>query len=217
MIMPCNLPDIDDKAYKNICIKHINAGLLKGVDLALADYKTADDEYTYFKQFFPRGVYSGFVEELYRIRDIITSKMLYLAGDYDKYVIMCLLNNYYRDNVRDYNLKDANTFALHEKDNLKELSKSMNFHVITKQKDRDYVIAKFSAYASEIDSSVEYLMSTIEDFNQYINTCFADFDFLNFGDFTIEEMKALSTMHEYINLGIEIQETRLHKPYAVIK
>lgn len=91
MIMPCNLPDIDDKTYKNICIKHINAGLLKGVDLALADYKTADDEYTYFKQFFPRGVYSGFVEELYRIRDIITSKMLYLAGDYDKYVIIIVI------------------------------------------------------------------------------------------------------------------------------
>lgn len=30
MIMPINLPDIDDKVYKNICIKHINAGLLKG-------------------------------------------------------------------------------------------------------------------------------------------------------------------------------------------
>lgn len=49
MIMPVNLPDIDDKTYKNICIKHINAGLLKGVDLALEEYKTVEDKYTYFK------------------------------------------------------------------------------------------------------------------------------------------------------------------------
>lgn len=30
MIMPVNLPDIDDKTYKNICIKHINAVYSKG-------------------------------------------------------------------------------------------------------------------------------------------------------------------------------------------
>jgi hypothetical protein len=35
MILPLNLPDVDDKKFVNICIKHINKGLLRGVDLAL--------------------------------------------------------------------------------------------------------------------------------------------------------------------------------------
>lgn len=217
MIMPLNLVSIDDKKYTNICIKHINKGLLKGIDLALEEHKTVDDKFLYFKQFFPRGFYGDFISELYRLRDIITSKMLYILGDFDKYVVMCLLNNYYRNDVSEYSIKSADTFALHSKDNLKELSNCTNYHVICDKKDRDYVVQKFAVYATEVGVDLETLMATIEDLNQYIQTCFADIDFLNLGDFTMEEMKALSTMKEYINMGIELQETRLHLPYIVIK
>lgn len=211
MIMPLDLPNIDDKKFANICIKHISRGLLKGIDLALEEYKTVDDEFLYFKQFFPRGFYGDYIKELYRIRDVLTSKMLYILGDFDKYVVMCLLNNYYRSDISEYTLENANTFALHSNDNC------MNYHVISDSKERDYVISKLSVYSTEIGVDLETLMSTIEDLNQYIQTCFADIDFLNLGDFTLEEMKALSTMKEYIQMGIEIQETRLHLPYVVIK
>lgn len=216
MIMPLNLPSVDDKKFVNICIKHINKGLLKGIDLALEEYKTADNQIEYFKQFFPRGFYGDYVKELYRLRDIITSKMLYILGDFDKYTVMCLLNNYYRGDVAEYSLKNADTFALHSTDNLKELSNCMNYHVIN-AKDRDYVLSKLAIYTTEVGVDLETLMATLEDLNQYTQTCFADIDFLNLGDFSIEEMKALSTMKEYINMGIELQETRLHLPYVVIK
>lgn len=217
MIMPMNLMQIDDKKFVNICIRHISKGLLKGVDLALEDYKSADDEYLYFRQFFPKGFYGDFVKELYRVRDILESKMLYILGDFDKYVVMCLLNNYYREDTSEYSLKVADTFALHSKDNLKELSSCMNYHVIKKKEDRDYVISKLAMYSQESGILLEFLMASIEDLNQYIQLCFADIDFLNLGDFTIEEMKAISTMREYANIGIDLEKTRLHLPYIVIK
>lgn len=217
MIMPMNLVPIDDKKFFNICIRHISKGLLKGVDLALEEYKFVESEYLYFRQFFPRGVYTNFINELYRIRDVLTSKMLYRLGDCDKYVVMCLLNNYYREDISDYNLKMSDTFALHSQDNLKELSSCMNYHVIKNKENRDYVVSKLAVYSQESGIPLETLMATIEDLNQYIQLCFADIDFLNLGDFTIAEMKALSTMREYVNLGIDLEETKLHLPYIVIK
>ena len=130
---------------------------------------------------------------------------------------MSLLNNFYHGNVADYELKVADTIASHSRDNLKELSKCMNYHVICDTKDRAYVVEKLTLHASDIGSDIETLMGSIEDFNCYLMTCFADVDFLSLGDYTIEEMEALSTMKEYIQMGIEIQETRLHKPYIVLK
>lgn len=82
MILPLNLPDVDDKKFVNICIKHINKGLLRGVDLALEEYKMQEDKETYFRQFFPRGFYGNYVIELYRLRDILTSKFLYILGGF---------------------------------------------------------------------------------------------------------------------------------------
>jgi hypothetical protein len=217
MIMPLNLPEIDDKKLANICIKHINKGLLKGIDLAIANFKSVDDVVEYFRPLFPRGFYGDYEKELYRLRDIITSKLLYILGDADTYIVMNLLNQYYADDTSEYDLKKADTFALHSGNgNLTELASCMNYHIICDAKERDYVVSKFAVYATELGVDTQTLMGTIEDLNQYIQTCFDDVKFLNLGDYSVEEMKALSTMKDYRNLSFDVQETKLHLPYILI-
>ena len=217
MIIPLNLPDINDKKFMRICTKHINKGLLKGIDLAIAEYPKHEDAFLYYRNFFPKGFYGDFRAELYRLRDIISSKLLYRLGDFDKYVVMNLLANYYQGDIKEYDITLADTLALHTKDNVKELSKCMNYHIIKDPEERKYVIEKIVCNAPELGTDIEFILGGIEDLNKYISTCFLDIDFLNLGDYSVEEMKALSTMKEYQNMGILIEETRLHLPYTIIK
>lgn len=226
MIMPLNLPQVDDKRYTDICIKHINKGLLKGVDCVLGGIDVALSnsntmEFTKatleLRQYFPKGYYKNYIDELYRIRDILTSKMLYILGDVDKYIVMSLLNAYCGKDIKEYDIKTADTFAIQSKDTLQEVSKSLNYHVIKNQDDRNYVVAQFAEISVKTGIDVNSLMATIEDLNTYIETCFADVDFLTLSEYSIEEMKALSTMKEFRNMGIDVSETRLHLPYIIIK
>jgi hypothetical protein len=217
MIFPLNLMNIDDRKFKNICIKHINNGLLKGIDLALVQYKEVEDTYMYFRSFFPKGFYGDYVMELYRIRDILTSKMLYTLSDFDKYVVMCLLNNYYGTDVKPYSLKDSDILASHIDDKVQQMSSFMNYNVVKDEKNRKYLIEKIAIYSDELGVECEELMGTIEDLNQYIETCFNDIDFLNLGDFSIDEMLALSTIKEYKTFNICDLETKLYTPYVVIR
>lgn len=212
MIMPLNLPQIEDKLFMDICIKHINAGLQKGLDLALTnmkDIKTNTERIIYWRQFFPKGFYGNYTQEVYRLYDIISSKMLYLLGDFDKYIIMSLLTNFYRNETEEYSLETADKILFGE---LNETGR-LNYNVIKKKEERDYVLSQLALANTNLDLA----LSTLEDLNQYMQTCFLDIDFLTLGDFSLEEIKALTTMREYSSIGFELEETRLHCPYVIIK
>lgn len=222
MIMPLNLPKVDDKHFVNLCIKHVNKGLEKGIDTVLDEYHTKENKLEYLKQFFPRGYYGDYIKDLYRLKDIITSRFLYFLGDFDKYTIMNLLNYYFQGEAREYNLGVANTLATQKKPALDDLGlddigKCLNYHIIPNEEDRAYILEKLAVYSSEIGASVEFLMSALEDLNQYIETCFDDTDFLNLCEFSLEELKAMSTMKEFVNMNIYVTETHLHLPYVIIK
>lgn len=209
MILPVNLPCVGDNSIERICVKHINKGLLKGVDLCLSEYKSVDDEVMYFRQFFPRGFYGDYVKSLYRVRDVLTSKMLYSLGDFDKYLVMCLLSNYCNHDTVKYKLKTADTISSGASDS----SDYVNYHIISDKKERDKVVSQLAIYSSKSGVAIESLMASLEDLNQYIQTCFNEIDFLNLGDYSVEELTALRTCS---SSGMEIHETELYKPYTVL-
>ena len=208
MILPVNLPSVGENVER-ICIRHINKGLLKGVDLCLSEYKAVDDEIVYFRQFFPRGFYGDYVKSLYRVRDVLASKMLYSLGDFDKYLVMCLLSNYCNHDTVKYKLKTADMISSGALD----YSDYVNYHIISDKKDREKVVSQFAIYSSKSGVAIESLMASLEDLNQYVQTCFDGVEFFNLGDYSVEELTAL---HKYTSAGMEIHDTELHKPYTVL-
>lgn len=210
MVKPLNLIDTGDEKFTGICINHVNKGLLKGVDYVLTEYRVFENYHEYFRKLFPRGVVTDFVGEVYRIRDIITSRMLYVLGDYDKFVVMNMLNRYCNaGEVRKYTVEEADRVATGA------FPSYRNFNLFGQC--RIYIKEVVKAYADLNSESFSKIMCSLEDLRHYMGLCFLSTDFLCLEEFSREELEALSTMEGYSHVDFSVSKTRLYMPYTVIK